>query len=270
MTKDQLTNMLRQNTTLSIDDRDNTILHASDLDDPYCARQQYYRFFAGKRKKIQSSFLTFTFDLGHKIEDLVRLNYLRDQLWGYWQCACMATYTYGPGTYPHTPEQEQLYCKNCQCAGQWQYKEYTFFCEQLGLECSLDALILQENKLYVLEIKSMNENDFKKLNRPLHHHAERTNMYLNCLKQSQLSIEDTAFILYCAKSSGIWAENGVFPFQIFEVQYNNIEKEIVQKTQSYYESLQTKIPPTRICKTIEDKPAKYCPFVFECFNLKHI
>lgn len=272
MNKNILIQALRENTTTITADRLNDPLHASDLDNPYCARQQYYRYAHKNKKKIQSSFLTYTFDIGHKIEDLIRLNYLREYMWGHWHCICTpsSSFIYGPNLYPNNPDKTQYYCENCHCAGLWQYKEYVFFCKELGLECSVDALLRYDKKLYVLEIKSMNENDFKKLDRPLFHHAERTNIYLNCLKYSKISVEDTAFVLYCAKSSGIWTENGVFPFQIFEVPYKNIEKEIKQKTQSFYEALETKVLPQRICETMDDKPAKSCPFVFECFNLKHL
>jgi len=268
-----LEQLLREHTTKIIKDRSTNILHASDLDSPYCPRQQYYRYKAGRTEKVQGSFLTYTFDIGHAIEDLIREQYLKEHMYGVWQCVSRA----GEGEDNICGKtQEGGYwegeCPDCGWVN-WKYQEVEFISVEYFLHCSLDGILLLGGEFYLLEIKSINEELFKKLYKPLDHHEWRTQVYLNCMNTPSF-INSTigellgpitkSYILYCAKSSGVFVEGAIFPFKAFEVQYNDISQEIKSRTDPFYEARNTDVYPMRVCTSIQDKQAINCPFFSPC------
>lgn len=267
MTYNKLSNILQKETTKIISDRSVVPCHASDLDAPYCARKLYYRH-KYPESKIQSSFLTFTFSLGRSIETILRQEYLLDYMFGLWGCGTI----YNEGIITRCGEVSP-YGKfpywNCVSCGSynWVYKEISWVCEELGVSCSFDGFLEIEGQLYLLEIKSMKEDQFKKLTSPLSHHERRTKIYMNCLRYfPDFSIAPIAYIVYCSKSSGVWQGGQVVPFQVFEIPYEDIEKDIIQKVSPYYLSLKTNIPPKRVCVSQQDKQGLVCPFFLRCMT----
>lgn len=267
-----LAEILQQQTTKVIENRENCVLHASDTDDPFCARQQYYRY-KYKESKVQSSFLTFTFDIGFQVENLIRNVYLKDYMFGPWECGttynneggitkCSELSPYGKFPYWN--------CASCGCYN-WKYKEISWVCDKLGISCSFDGFLEIDGQIYLLEIKTMKEDLFKKLTQPLPHQKKRTQIYMNCLQYfPEFQIAPIAYIVYCAKSSGVWNGSQVVPFQVYEIEYENLEQEILDKVSPYYKSLLTEIFPSRICKSQQDKFALQCQFFLRCMTNKSL
>jgi hypothetical protein len=266
-----LEQLLREQTTKHIPSRDNEILHASDLDSPYCPRQQYYKYKKGQTDNIQGSFLTYTFDIGHSIEDLIREHYLKDYIYGVWECMSRSD----EFTFCGRKEKGGYWTQECQDCGwlNWKYKEFEFISSEYLLSCALDGILFIEGDFYLLEIKSINEELFKKLYKPLDHHEWRTQVYLNCINTPSfqnselgeiLGPIEKAYILYCAKSSGVFVEGSIFPFKTFQVNYKDISEEIKQRTEPFYEAKSTGVYPTRVCTSLQDKQALNCPFFSPC------
>lgn len=266
-----LDQILREKTTKVIQTRSNDILHASDLDNPYCPRQQYYRHKEEQKKIVQGSFLTYTFDIGYSIEDLIREQYLKEYIYGTWQCMSQ----YSDNVICGKLEKGGYWDKECDDCGwvHWKYKEFEFISSEYLLHCSLDGILLIGGDFYLLEIKSINEELFKKLYKPLEHHEWRTQVYLNCMNTPSFINSEIGeligpiqrgYILYCAKSSGVFVEGSIFPFKVFEVKYSDISHEIKHRTDPYYEAKSTGVYPMRVCTSIQDKQAINCPFFSPC------
>jgi hypothetical protein len=173
------------------------------------------------------------------------------------------------------------------CGGkEWRYHEINILSDYCGISGGLDALIDDgTGKFTILEIKTLDKDQFKELTAPKSEHRERTNLYMELVKQSSQPIAkfiDTkqANILYVSKSFGFKdteikeygiGDSMISPFKEFRILSEPAKVqhliELGKSVKDFREGL-TPIPK-KICPTILDKRAKACCCATQCFSGKY-
>lgn len=186
--------------------RSHETLHASDLmkDKEFCPREHAFLTMGIVKKKAEfiGTALRMTFDHGRDLEHRIRDNYLRDLVVGYWSCGVCGQ------QHPTFGKEPKVKCAKCGWGHQWRYVEPRFTSPYSGISGGLDLLLdVGEPKLRIVELKSMKDEDFKKLAAPLAEHNWRTRLYLRLADESDHHISErvntkTAHILYCTKGFG--------------------------------------------------------------------
>jgi hypothetical protein len=146
-----------------------------------------------------STAMQITFDIGENTQYRINNVYLRDIMVGDWKCANCGEVR----KFCRVPKDG---CSNNFCNTHWEYQEVRAESEVSGISCGLDALIhVGAPKLHLIEIKSIDKDQYKALEAPLAEHRERTNLYLRCIAESPLRDyinTDVATVLYCSKAFG--------------------------------------------------------------------
>jgi hypothetical protein len=269
--------------------RGNFPLHASDLTSTsreFCPREvalahkhnvQYADSFVGTALQI-------TFQYGRFIETLLRNQWLKKEAYGYWACsACDKNLYQGfckfvtKCTYCHSRNMTEV------------YKEVSFRLDSYNLTGSVDLFVLNPNKtseLLMIEIKTIDKDQFLDLKSPKTEHSDRTNMYLRMIKESereqrldtQLTINtDYAHIVYFSKAYGI-KDLQVSKYDFKDAAFSPIKEFVVRRDDfatnkylrkafaiSLYMQDNTNIP-ARICDNSTCTRAKNCPVMKQCFK----
>jgi hypothetical protein len=142
-----------------------------------------------------------------------------------------------------------------------------------------------QDKLRVIEIKTMDKESFKDLVAPLAEHRLRTNLYMRCIAESDddrssLLFTDTAYVLYVSKGGfGVkdptiakWGLHDSFsPFKEYVVKRNDKDTENVlvapRNVLKFRQGLSGL--PGPICTTALTDRAKECPLRKHCFSGKY-
>lgn len=257
-------------------------IHASDLmkDVEYCPREGAFLDLGLAKKKDQfiGTALRITFDHGRSMEYNLRNNWLRDAIVGNWKCSVCGH------VHEHFGKAPKVKCK---CGySSWEYDEIRFLSPSSGVSGGLDSLVdVGEPKLRILEIKSMDKDEFKKLEAPLAEHRFRTALYLRLAEESVQNISErvntqSAHILYVSKSFGFKDETlkaaGIkdspfSPFKEFIVTRDDaITQTPVAKAKVLHSWRQTKQGmPCGVCSSGLIKRAQSCPAVGPCFSGAH-
>jgi len=120
-----------------------------------------------------------------------------------------------------------------------------------------DNMIEINNKRYIIEIKSIKTDEFKKLNKePIYRHEYQLMFYLYLAKKKRLGV-DCGFIVYVAK------EDTVPPVKIFKVKLTNRFKKEMDKLILDLKSGQL---PERVCLTKNHAKMIKCPILEYCFK----
>ncbi len=257
------------------------ILHASELtheDTQFCPRERAYLLRDGDTRKPQhiGTSLNITFQTGRWIENQLRDVWLRQYVLGDWKCA-QCGHTHKVQTAPDT-------CEQCGVDGTLcHYIEPRAYSEVYDTSCGLDFLLWRNEKLQVVEVKSIDKDYFRDLKAPMSEHRHRTQFYLDLLSQStwmdydvDLNL-DTAILLYVCKGFG-FADNfegrkGVSdakfsPFKEYTIKRGNPKdmNHIYNRALAVKEFKETGHIPSRICPTITCTRAKKCSCKKTCFT----
>ncbi len=224
-----------------------------------------------------STALNITFEYGRFIQDKINNEWLVDIMVGDWVCGVC-------GTQAETGKRPKI---KCSCGyKKWQYKELNFVSEDCGISGGVDILLdTGVGKFTVVELKTIDKDQFKDLNAPKAEHRQRTNLYLRLIKESKHPIApfiDTksAIILYVSKSYGFldhtikeypFKDDLFSPFKQFQIKAEheavdsicNLAKQVF----TFRKGL-TPIPE-KICNSILDKRAKVCCCSKDCFSTKY-
>jgi len=258
------------------------ILHASELtkssdDNKFCPRSYALRDLTGikPQDKWLSASERMTFQIGRDQEaNLVRWFGEMGRAVCDWRCRhCGKTHFFCL-----KPAQ----CNECGCK-QFDGHELRFTSTINGASCGIDMLLgLNDDKLIVYEIKTIDKDKFAALQAPLAEHRWRTNFYLRILAESGDPKTDKinthlARILYISKggfgcvddSLSLFGLSDKFsPFKEFEIKRNDAETEsLAELALSVKQFREDDKPiPKRICTSRHDKRAKYCPWTTACFK----
>lgn len=256
-------------------------VHASELmrkDSEFCPRQ--YALFDLTHKKLPDEFLStseaVTFHLGHVLADSI-INWLADEglAVGDWKCESCGRI--------------HKFCKRpvkCTCLHKsFKYVEVRFCSEHSGVSGGIDLLVdFGASKLELIELKTIDKEEFKKIVMPLAEHKWRTNLYLRLVEESSHPERHRintkkGRVLYVSKGGygcmdtqpKEWGlKDGAFsPFKEFIVERDDAETEkksdIAKMVKTFRE---TGLVPLGVCPTSFCKQAKWCPVSQECFSGK--
>jgi hypothetical protein len=217
--------------------------------------------------------LRVAFDNGTALHDLCRNTWLRYDVIGMWQCEdcgekrhfSKAPSTVSPGDKSHHHW--------------WTYHEEVFVDPETGISGSIDFFVdLGNKKLTVVEVKSIDKDQFSKLAGPLAKHRIRSQMYLALIdRAAPQAVRDQidlthARILYISKGYGnMNADHGkVLPFKEFSIRRND---EAVEKYfdlgRQIHDFRKKGVLPKVICANQMDKRARVCPVAKACFSGKY-
>lgn len=262
--------------------RSHSTLHASDLmkDKEFCPREHAFLHLGAAKKKAEfiSTALRITFDLGRFYETQIRDVYLRDIVVGYWACGIC-------GHQHHTFGKEpKIKCSKCGWGHQWQYQEPRFISPSTGISGGIDLLIdVGEPKLRLIEVKSMDKDEFKKLAAPLAEHKFRTALYLRLADEdsgpeSQRVNTKVAHIIYVSKSFGFkdtdlkadGIKDAAFsPFKEFEIVRDDAMSEVSYAKAKAFKAWQDNEKgglPCGVCPNGLSKRAQGCTAVTACWS----
>lgn len=254
-------------------------IHASDLmkDVEYCPREAAFMDLglAKKKDSFIGTALRITFDHGRSMETNLRNNWLRDAVVGNWKCSVCGHVHELFGKAPKV---------KCKCGyHQWEYDEVRFLSPTSGISGGLDILVdVGETKLRIVELKSIDKDEFKKLEAPLAEHKFRTSLYLRLADESDQHISErvntkSAHILYVSKSFGFKDETlkaaGIkdspfSPFKEFVIPRNDeITDTPVAKARVLHSWRKHKQGmPCGVCPNGLIKRAQSCTAVGPCFS----
>lgn len=179
-------------------------IHASELmkELEFCPREWALLDLKQGKKKDQfvGTALRLTFDHGRSVEKAMRNDWLRDVAVGRWKCTSCGLIHPVFGKEPKG---------SCSCGRRaWEYDEARFTSASSGISGGLDLFIdMGEPKLRIVEIKTMDKDEFKKLEAPLAEHKFRTSLYMRLAEESADEVSqrvNTSFstLLYVTKSFG--------------------------------------------------------------------
>lgn len=257
-------------------------VHASDLmgRTDFCPREYALgmKYMNPRKPESVTTAEQVTWDYGHAVEDLVRDRYAAmGRAWGYWKCLACEHQT----GFRKRPDK-------CVCGSKgFRYVEVTAVSQDNGIEGNLDLFVdLGRPKLTMIEIKSMDKEELKKLVAPLGEHRWRTNLYLRLIDESDLPFKDKidterAFVLYVTKGGyGFMDEqvlrwklnDGKFsPFKDYEIARDDSQTdhycELAKHVDTYKKTGKV---PLGICPTSLVKRAKYCPQFDHCWSQKEM
>lgn len=255
-------------------------IHSSDLTKQdnqwgtgYCPREVRLRQLLGKKRRDQ--FLQVptevTFANGRDQQKRLNEDWLRDVMWGMWQCKmCYEVIEFGlaptDGVCPN-PE--------CLSVDLMEYVEPRILDAVTGVGGGLDALVdVGKKKLRIIEVKTMKADDFKDLQAPLSEHRVRTRLYLRLVAGSDQPWAKKvntkiAHIVYIMRGHGVKQEDGrISPFKEFVVERDDSE---VQHYMGMAHALKLsrdteELYPAGVCATQMCDRAKKCPVAKECFS----
>lgn len=267
--------------------RSHAKIHASDLmrADEFCPREWILLDVTQRARKdaFIGTSQRLTFDHGRDLEWRIRNVYLRKYMVGHWKCGVCGN------DHPTFGKAPKIKCK---CGfDRWEYEEVRFHCEETGVSGGLDSLMdLGLPKLRILEIKTMDKDEFKGLVAPLAEHRFRTSLYMQLAKASPSDVSnrvDTSFahILYTSKSFGFKDETlkaeGIVdspfsPFKEFVIpRDDSLSETVLAKAKVVFQirkQVESGLPariPGGVCKTALDRRAANCACVTACFGSKY-
>lgn len=256
-------------------------LHASDMtkDEPWCPRKRFLEMMTGAQpeKEYIHTALASTFDFGHAIQQVFTDWMLAAGiLVGDWQCARC--------NHMHLMQHKPGDCLKCNNKKEFNYIEHRFVSAASKLSCGVDVLAYGLGpKFQIVEVKSCQNEDFKKMAGPLAEHKLRTNLYMRIVSESndparhRIDLE-TARVVYIAKggygckdeevtSWGIPGEQGYSPLKEFVITRDDGETDAVVKGPvQFQQALDTRLIPAGVCVSCYDKRAKACKMHHHCYS----
>lgn len=249
-------------------------IHASMLtaEPAFCPREAALSLATDtKRPDVYiTAAMRVAFDNGEAVHDLVRSVWLREISVGDWKCGTCSTMR-GFGKYPKNQ------CDQCGNKN-WLYKEVVLTHKTAGYTGSLDFLAdLGMGLLKMVEIKTIDKDQYADLLAPMAEHRVRTALYLDLIKNSgdnrAAAIDCTsAKILYVSKGFGKKAFNGeILPFKEFDVVAAPKSVELYTAKAAAVEKYKTDgTMPKGICKTSFDPRAQKCCVLKHCWGSKYV
>jgi hypothetical protein len=247
---------------------------------PFCPRQ-YALFDLTDRKPWPERVSTaeeLVFAQGRFLQNLVR-EALGEIVYGDWTCEnCQ---------WVHAIQREPDECVHCGSAF-LAYNEVRFTSTKSGVSCGVDILVKfpDARQLTVVEVKSIDKEEFKKLHAPLAAHRLRTAAYMQIIEDShhpQAHMIDTTVgrVLYVSKGGygqimddhTAWGFDGDSKFSPFKEYFVTRDDENTEFYLNRAGALQafraTGIMPSGVCKTNLQREAKACPVCAQCFTTQY-
>lgn len=257
-------------------------VHASDLTKPEGMCPRMYALADRIKAQPEDEWLTtsqtMTFQIGRDQERNI-VQWLADmgKVFGHWKCVnCGSMYSFRP---------RPTECTSCGFK-RFEHKEVRFESKACGASCGIDMLAaFGEAKLRVVELKTIDKDQFKDLKAPLSEHKWRTELYLKIIADSdspwssRINTEE-ATILYVSKGGfgtldpdlKVWGLHESFsPFKEYVIKRNDESVESLFRRAEVVKRFRSKEigMPSGLCPTALSKRAKDCPMRKVCFSGEH-
>lgn len=262
--------------------RPHDTIHASELtkEDEFCPREYALLQITGRKRRPQfiGTALRLTFDHGRALEYNLRNVYLRDRAFGDWVCGVCGQSHGEPSLVPSEP------CSKCGYT-RWEYNELRFKCPYTGASGGVDMLYLADDGLLrLVEIKSIDKDEFKSLLAPYAEHRVRTNMYMRIVESGGYLkgkvVLDEAHVLYVSKSFG-FKDESMKEAGLKDTAFSPIKEFIIPRDDSLSQTplvkagIVTKFReggcgiPAGVCPHALHRRAEKCSCVTACFGNKY-
>lgn len=260
------------------------VVHASDLGKEleFCPREWALQIVHGIKPKDQfvGTALRMTFAHGRNVERDLRNEWLAGYVVGYWKCRTCGH------NHPTFGKHPKVKCPKCAYTF-WEYAETSFKSPHTGVSGSLDIIVdVGLPKHRIVEVKTMDKDQFKDLKAPLAEHKARTSLYMRLAHESHLDEADSintnqAHILYVSKSFGFQdktlAEAGIkdapfSPFKEFMVERDDsLTDNVLNRARvvHLFRQDQNIGMPCGVCVNGLEKRAQHCSAVKYCWNGSH-
>lgn len=255
-------------------------VHASDVTLPggICARMYALHdvMHSEPPSRSMSASQAATFRLGHMVEEEIirQLNAAGVALTN-WLCASCGVIE------EMTTEPPQ--CDTCGCR-HFNPTNHRYVSLKTGISASVDVHAdLGDGKLTLCETKSIDKDEFKKLEAPIAEHRLRTNLYLRTVAESNSPYKSKVhlthgIVLYQSKGGfgckdptvAAWGFDDNFsPWKEYVVKRNDLDTDPLldepMKVKRFREG--DRVVPTRVlCNALHDSRAARCPQRRVCFN----
>lgn len=244
-------------------------IHVSELA-TMCPRRKVLQFLDGSddTNQIPRSADRLLWKIGKAVE-----KHIRDQViaamdfkhvWGKWVCPC------GDSSYLGEFKPRHI-CSNCHKEHRT-YDEVTVYDANAMIAGHPDLLILLDGKLYVVEIKSMNVNEFERLAAPKPNHAFQAASYQRMLRASKvpMPVASTVITIYGNKDYSF--RGGAYKEFHVPVTGKTMQAALdaawamainVKNARRKKSALPKRV---RECKTVDSPVAKNCTMCVNCFS----
>lgn len=215
--------------------------------------------------------MRIVWEMGRGVERHIRGQYIkavnREGIYGVWKCKC--------GKQKQTGfYRDRKACPSCGTKSK-EYHELTVFDNEGMIVSNPDFLVLDgEGMLVPVEIKSINKEDFNKLEAPNGDNMNQLVGYWINLKdhgpdnvRSRLS--NYVIIIYANKDF-TWSDD---PYKEYRVKLSQVQSMV----NAYHQLRDTRIstlhdpeimPERRLCAKVDKGPAKECPVAVRCFSMR--
>lgn len=238
-----------------------THVHVSSLAYNFCPRQ--YAIAIKENLSLYESLTgghKVTFRLGRAAEEHVREGFIdtygRHNIYAKWECACGRSYR--EGFYKEVA---------CACGKPLDvFKEPDIQDDENGLKGHPDLVFNYKQRLFVMEIKSMNKKDWEALTEPLHSHIMQAGMYPKLLAMKRTGVSPIVVFIYVGKEFVWGSPYKEFHVDMSEPKYVAIHEAMQAEAKQVKDYVEKGISPERICTSINSSLAKKCPVAFRCFH----
>lgn len=201
--------------------------------------------------------------IGRAVEHHIRTQYMalvhREGVLGKWECVCGETSV--TEVYRHD-------FASCPLCGNKPdvYKEMQVQCDIVRIKGHPDLLIYLGGKLYVLEIKSINDREYKELKAAKPDHVYQGMGYRRMLKLMGYNVADEIIVIYATKDYKFGS-----PYHDFVVPVTDATERVLDGLWKKAGELRKHRdagtrPPRTECRDTSSPMAKDCPFLGDCFQ----
>ena len=201
--------------------------------------------------------------LGRAAEAHIRDSYIKgvkgEGVYGQWRCKC--------GAHSKTGFFDETWtaCGRCRTLPD-NYGELAVFDHENGVVGNPDFLVRIGNLLYVVEIKSMNGEDFDVLERPMPDHIIQGAGYRRLMLANGFEVAPVVIILYVTKKFKYGSPYKEFHVNVESQNYEAVLDGAWQRGKLIRTARQKDLlPRDRVCSSMDSPQAKKCPHVTDCF-----
>ena len=215
------------------------------------------------RNQVNGS-MRIMWKIGRAVETHIRDSYINavnyEGVYGKWRCDCHRTQYTGLFD-PHADR-----CHKCGYQPRY-YEELTVFDHDVNVGGNPDMALLIAAKYLIVEIKSMNKDDFDALERPVPDHVLQAGGYRRIYERMGLPVHDEVVVIYARKDYN----PRVRPYKEMRV---NIARDtsvqasldlMWQHARAIKEGSLQNLPP-RICDEPTHTRARNCSCLVDCFQ----
>jgi len=254
-------------------------MHASELTKgTFCPREWALMDLTKYKAPDQfiSTSLATTFSIGRLVQDMV-IDWLVESGRAVtdWRCvACKQL---------HELTVRPVACHGCGCTA-LAPEEHRFRSQETGIGCGIDCFARTNgDRFKLVEVKSIDKEEFKKLLMPIAEHRQRTNLYLRIVADSGHPFADkvdldSAIVLYVSKGgfgcldkeveAYDFPDDKYSPFKEYAVARKDEDTDDLWIKAGLYHRFRTWVDhpmPAGVCDNAQCERAKKCPVSSACF-----